>query len=78
MLITTDEVKPCLQHVNSLLTNAILKCKTALGHANKSTSLPQPFTNKEKIAPEKKSEHQWKFQKVAGSPGRKKSSNRLR
>jgi len=78
MLLTTEAVKPCLQHVNSLLTNVILKCKTTIGLADKSTSKPQPFSNREKIAPGKKSENQWKFKKVVGSPGRKKSSNRLR
>ena len=77
MLLTNDEVKPCLENVNSLLTNAILKCKTAIEHAEKSTSMPQPFSNKENIPPAKKPDHQWKFKKVTGSPGRKKFSNKL-
>ena len=45
MLLTNDEVKSCLEHVNVLLTNAILKCKTAIEHTEKSTSMPQPFPN---------------------------------
>ena len=53
MLLTTEEVKPCLQHVNSLLNNAILKCKTTIGHVDKSTSIPQPFTNKQKFHQER-------------------------
>ena len=78
MLLTTEAVKLCLQHVNSLLINAILKCKITIEHASKSTSVPQPFFKREKIALGKKSEHQCKFKKVVGSQGRKKSSNRLR
>ena len=77
-LIIADQVKPCLEHINSLLTNAILKCKTAIDSSVKSTSMPQPFSNKENIAPGKKADHQWKFKKVAGLPGRKKASNQLR
>jgi len=34
--------------------------------------MPQPFSNKENIAPAKKPDRQWKFKKIAGSPGRKK------
>ena len=78
MLLRSDEVKPCLAHVNSLLTNAILKCRIAIENADKSSSMPQPFSNKENVAPAKKPDHQWKFKKVTGSPGRKKSSNKLR
>ena len=74
-LITMDQVKPCLEHINSLLTNALLKCKTAIGS---STVMSQPFSNKENVAPGKNADHQWKFKKVTGSPGRKKAYNRLR
>ena len=77
MLLTNDEVKPCLEHVHALLTDAILKCKTTIEDAEKSTSMPQPFSNKENIPPAKKPDHQWKFKKVTSSPGRKKSSNKL-
>jgi len=56
MLLTTEAVKPCLQHVNSLLTNAYLKCKITIEHANKSTPVPQPFSKQEKIALGKKAE----------------------
>lgn len=70
-LVTSDHVKPCLEHINSLLTNAILKCKTAIDTLV-TTSMPQPFSNKENIVPGKNTDHQWKFKKVATSPGRKK------
>ena len=53
MLLRSDEVKPCLEHVNSLLTIAILKCRIAIENADKSTSQPQPFSNKENVAPTK-------------------------
>jgi len=77
-LVINDEVKPCLEHINSLLNNAILKCKAAVDAATQSNSIPQPFSNKENIAPAKKPDHQWKFKKIAGSPGRKKVSRKLR
>ena len=53
-LIIANQVKPCLEHINSLLTNAILKCKTAIDSSVKSTSMPQPFSNEENIAPGRK------------------------
>ena len=49
------QLKPYLGHINSLLTNAILKCKAAIEKAPvKPTATPEPFANKENIAPGKK------------------------
>ena len=52
-ITTTDKVKPYLEHINSLLTNAILKYKAAIDHAEKSTFSKKP-------------DHQWKFKKLTG------------
>ena len=69
-----EQLKPYLSHINSLLTNAILKCKAAIGKAPiKPISTPEPFSDKENIAPGKKSEHQWRFEKTTKKPGRKES-----
>ena len=73
------QLKPYLGHINSLLTNAVLKCKAAIEKAPvKPTGTPEPFANKENIAPGKKSEHQWRFEKTTKTPGRKKSKHPLR
>ena len=74
-----EQVKPYLNHINALLANAILKCKAAIGETStKPTTIPEPFSNKQNIAPGKNSEHQWRFQKTARTPGRKKSACTLR
>lgn len=79
VILHKNEVKPYLNHINSFLTNAILKCKAAIVEIpTKPTTTSKPFSNKEDIAPGKKPEHQWRFQKTAKTPGRKKSECTLR
>lgn len=74
-----EQVKPYLKHINALLTNAILKCKAAIAETcTKPTAIPEPFSNKQNIAPGTNSERQWRFQKTMKTPGRKKSSCTLR
>ena len=71
-MVENEKVNPCIEHVNTLLNNVVLKCKAVIDAATKlNNSLPQPFTNKD-IAPAKKPDHQWKFKKIANSSGRKK------
>jgi len=78
-MVENEKVKLYLEHINALLNNVVLKCKAVLDAATQpNISLPQPFTNKENISPAKKPDHQWKFKKIANSPGRKKVSRKLR
>ena len=63
-----------LPHINALLHNAVLACKTAV---DKSSTLPPSFTNKQDIPPHKNSEHQWKFTKTNKTAGRKRKGNAL-
>ena len=74
-MVTIDNtsVHSSLPHINSLLHNAVLTCTAAM-----STDTPvQPFKS-EKIAPNKKMEHQWRFLKTTKTPGRKKKGLVLR
>lgn len=58
-----------LDHVNSLLQNAILTCKAA--DATRIEAI-QSFETKENINPGQKMDLQWRFTKTTKSPGRKK------
>ena len=74
----TQKLLPYLQHINSLLTNALLKCKVVDDDENACNTPTKPFLNKQYIAPGKCPEHQWKFQKTTKTPGRKKAVCTLR
>lgn len=63
-----------LPHINSLLHNAVLTCTAAM---STDTSHTEQFKS-EKIASNKKLEHQWRFQKTTKAPGRKKKGLVLR
>ena len=60
-------VHPYLAHINSLLHNAVLTCKATMS----TESSPDVVQfNSDKIAANKKLEHQWSFQKTTKPPGR--------
>lgn len=74
-MVTLDNtsVHSFLPHINSLLHNAVLTCTSAMS----TDTLVQQFQS-DKIAPNKKMEHQWRFQKTTKPPGRKKKGLILR
>ena len=74
-MVTLDNtsVHSFLPHINSLLHNAVLTCTSAM-----STDTHVEQFKSEKIAPNKKMEHQWRFLKTTKPPGRKKKGLILR
>lgn len=58
-----------LDHVNALLHNAVLACKTA---STAVSCIGESSQKKEHINPGQNMEHQWRFVKTTKSPGRKK------
>ena len=70
------QLVPYFQHINSLLTNVLLKCKLAVSEQ----TCPDiaDFSNKQKIPPGKCNEHQPRFKKTTKTPGRKKNCSILR
>lgn len=68
------QVLPFLEHVNSMLHQALVACKAAVNPS----IVGQLFVQKENIAPGKSIEHQWRFKKTCKSPGRKKHGIILR
>lgn len=72
----SDELRPYFSHINSMLTNVLLKCKVANSENTKPDTTE--FSNKQYIAPGKCNEHQWRFEKTSKTPGRKKNPSILR
>ena len=70
------QVLPFLDHINSLLHQALVTCKATT--QVKPSTVGHPLVQKENIAPGKSVEHQWRFKKTAKSPGRKKHGIVLR
>ena len=62
-----------LPHINSLLHNAVLTCTAAVSSDTSCTQFKS-----DKIASNKKMEHQWRFQSTTKAPGRKKKGLILR
>lgn len=70
------QLAPYFAHINSMLTNVLLKCK--LAGCKETNSDISDFANKQYVPPGKCSEHQWRFEKTSKTPGRKKNSSILR
>ena len=70
-----------LPHINSLLHNAVLTCKATMSQGTATMSSKQGSSQmfeSEKIAPNKKLDHQWRFKPTTKAPGRKKTGLVLR
>ena len=63
-----------LDHINSLLHNAVLTCKAA----TISVTPDEPFEKQDQFAPGQKLQHQWRFSQTTKTPGRKKRGTVLR
>ena len=74
--ITSDnkDIHPLLPHINALLQNAVLTTRAVAS----SDIMPSTAFNREKIAPGKNLEHQWRFHKTTKEPGRKRKGLVLR
>ena len=75
-LISTNDraVLEHLDHINSLLHNAVLTCKAA----TVSVIPDKPFKEEDHFAPGQKLQHQWRFSQTTKTPGRKKKGTVLR
>lgn len=69
-----NQVIPYLNHINTLLQQAVSTCKAAV----QTSEQLQDLGEKENIPPQKSLEHQWRFMKTCKSPSRKKNGNILR
>lgn len=67
VVIQQQEVVACLPTVSAMLRSALLACK-----ATQELRPAQEFQQKEKVAPGKKLDLQWRFRKIKKDPGRKK------
>lgn len=74
--VTKHSLKPYLPHINSMLKNVLLKCQ--LAGSEETHSNVAEFSNKTFIAPGKKPDHQWRFQRTSKPPGRKKNGSILK
>ena len=72
----SHNLTPYLPHINSMLSNVLLKCK--LAGSEETCSDLSDFSNKQFIAPGKCNERQWRFEKTSRTPGRKKNPSILR
>lgn len=66
---TNTAVFPFLQHINSLLYNAVLTCRATVQTTSQAIAFK---TQSEPIAPGKKAEHQWRYRATTKVAGRKR------